>query len=83
MGVLSILTGLFVAVTSHPIATPFGAVRASTGFSAPAERAQWAEVTHKLESAPLDDRVNKQGEAAFKRLIDLPCGVVSGSGQRV
>jgi len=39
--------------------------------STPAERAQWAEVTHKLESAPLDDSVNQQGEAAFKRLSDV------------
>jgi hypothetical protein len=39
--------------------------------STPEERAQWAEVTHKLESAPLDDSVNKQGEAAFKRLSDV------------
>ena len=35
------------------------------------ERAQWADVTHKLEGAPLDDSVNKQGEAALKRLSDV------------
>jgi hypothetical protein len=35
------------------------------------ERAQWVEITHKLESAPLDDSANKQGEAAFKRLSDV------------
>ena len=39
--------------------------------STPEERAQWVEVTHKLESAPLDDSVNKQGEAVFKRLSDV------------
>jgi hypothetical protein len=39
--------------------------------STPEERTQWVEVTHKLESAPLDDGVNKQGEAAFKRLSDV------------
>jgi hypothetical protein len=39
--------------------------------STPQERAQWAEVTHELERAPLDDEVNKQGEAAFKRLSDV------------
>jgi hypothetical protein len=39
--------------------------------STPDERAQWVEVTHKLESSPLDDAVNKQGEAAFKRLGDV------------
>ena len=32
---------------------------------------QWVEATHKLESAPLDESVNKQGEAAFKRLGDV------------
>jgi len=35
------------------------------------ERAQWVEVTHNLEISPLDDSVNKQGEAAFKRLSDV------------
>jgi hypothetical protein len=39
--------------------------------STPEERAQWVEVTHKLESSSLDDSVNKQGEAAFKRLSDV------------
>ena len=39
--------------------------------STPEERAQWVEITHKLESSPLDDSVNKQGEAAFKRLSDV------------
>ncbi len=38
--------------------------------STPEERNQWAEVTHKLESNPLDDSVNKQGDAAFKRMSD-------------
>jgi len=32
---------------------------------------QWVEVTHKLESAPTDESVNKQGEAALKRLSDV------------
>jgi hypothetical protein len=39
--------------------------------STPEERTQWVEITHKLESAPLDDSVNKQGETAFKRLSDV------------
>jgi hypothetical protein len=39
--------------------------------STPEERMQWVEVTHKLESSPFDDSVNKQGEAAFKRLGDV------------
>lgn len=56
---LSCLVSLFVS----------GAAAQDT--STPEERAQWVEVTHKLESAPLDDSVNKQGEAAFKRLSDV------------
>ena len=55
VGVLSILT----------------ATASAQDTSTPEERAQWAEVTRKLESAPLDDSVNKQGEAAFKRLSDV------------
>jgi hypothetical protein len=39
--------------------------------STPEDRAQWVDTTHKLESSPLDDSVNKQGEAAFKRLSDV------------
>ena len=34
------------------------------------ERAQWVEITHKLESSPLDDGVNKQGETALKQVSD-------------
>jgi hypothetical protein len=44
---------------------------AAQNTSTPEERAQWVEATHKLESAPLDNSVNKQGEAAFKRLSDV------------
>jgi hypothetical protein len=39
--------------------------------STPAERAQWVGITQRLESAPLDDNVNQQGEAVFKRLSDV------------
>ena len=39
--------------------------------STPEERTQWVQVTHKLESAPLDDGVNQQGETALKRLSDV------------
>jgi hypothetical protein len=39
--------------------------------STPEERVQWVETTHKLESAPLDDSVNKQGDAALKRLSEV------------
>lgn len=39
--------------------------------STPEERAQWIEVTHQLESAPLDEGVNQRAEAAFKRLSEV------------
>ncbi len=39
--------------------------------STPEERAQWVEITHKLESSPLDEGVNQQGEMALKRLSDV------------
>ena len=39
--------------------------------STPEERMQWVETTRKLESSPLDDSVNKQGEAALKRVSDV------------
>jgi len=42
----------------------------SQATSTPEERAQWVEITHKLESSPLDDSVNKQGESAFKQVSD-------------
>ena len=43
---------------------------AAQGTSTPEERAQWVETTHKLESSPLDDSVNKQGESALKQVSD-------------
>jgi hypothetical protein len=43
---------------------------AAQGTSTSEERARWAEITHKLESNPLDDRVNKDGEWALNRLSD-------------
>ena|ERR1700676_2368718 len=47
------------------------APEASTqGTSTPEERARWAEITHKLESNPLDESVNKDGEWAFNRLSE-------------
>jgi hypothetical protein len=44
------------------LSIPIGRVAAQE-TSTPGERTQWVEVTHKLESAPLDESVNKQGEA--------------------
>jgi len=40
-------------------------------IATPDERAQWVETTRKLESAPLDDSLNKQGDAALKRVEDV------------
>ena len=56
---------LVVAITSIVYTTA-----SAEDTSTPEERMQWVEVTHKLESSPLDDSVNKQGEAAFKRMSD-------------
>lgn len=48
------------------------APKASTqGTSTPEERMQWAEVTHKLESNPLDADVNKDGEKALHRVMEV------------
>jgi hypothetical protein len=44
---------------------------AAQGTSTQEERARWVEITRKLESAPLDDSVNKQGDTALKRLSDV------------
>jgi hypothetical protein len=43
---------------------------AAQGTSTPEERAQWVAITHKLESNPLDDSVNKEGETALKQVSD-------------
>jgi hypothetical protein len=59
---------LFFAVAIHVL--PVAGVLAQD-TSTPEERTQWAAITHQLESNPLDDTVNKQGEAAFKRLSDV------------
>jgi hypothetical protein len=40
------------------------------GTSTEEERARWAEVSHRLESNPLDGSVNKDGEWALNRLSD-------------
>jgi hypothetical protein len=39
--------------------------------STPEERAQWVETAHKLESSPLDDSLNKLGDAALQRVMDV------------
>ena len=54
----------FLAMTTVPRAS-------AQGTSTPEERARWVEVTRKLETAPLDDNVNQQGETALKRLSDV------------
>jgi hypothetical protein len=53
----------FVSVVMSQRATAQGA-------STPEERARWAEITHKLESNPLVESVNKDGEWALNRLSD-------------
>jgi len=59
-GVLALaLAGFFVTSTPKAMAQ---------ATSTPEERARWAEITHKLESSPLDETVNKDGEAALNGL---------------
>jgi hypothetical protein len=36
--------------------------------STPEERAQWVAITHKLESNPLDDSMDKEGAVALKQI---------------
>lgn len=57
--VLALLSVVFVSQAS------------AQASSTPEERAQWVEITHKLESAPLDENVNKQGESALQRVSDV------------
>jgi hypothetical protein len=40
------------------------------GTSTAGERAQWVEITHKLESSPLDANIDKEGELALKQVSD-------------
>lgn len=62
---------LWIPVLVISVATLVVQRTSAQDTSTPDERAHWVEVTHKLESSPLDDSVNRQGEAAFKRLSDV------------
>ncbi len=53
------------------VATPIAQRAGAQDTSTPEERMQWVAITHKLESSPLDDSVNKRGEAALKRVSDV------------
>ena len=61
----------WISVFVISVATLIVQRAAAQDTSTPEERAQWAAITYQLESSPLDDSVNKQGEAAFKRLSDV------------
>lgn len=39
--------------------------------STPEERARWTQITHGLETNPLDENMNKDGEWALKRLSEV------------
>jgi hypothetical protein len=60
--ILTLVLGLFSVATAPMIS--------AQGTSTPEERARWAEIAHKLESNPLDDSVNKDGEWALNRLSE-------------
>jgi hypothetical protein len=57
-----LVLGLFCAVVAEKAV--------AQGTSTPEERAQWVAITHNLESSPLDDSVDKQGESALKQVSD-------------
>lgn len=57
----SLMLGLCVVIAGRA---------AAQGTSTPEERVQWAEITHKLESNPLNESVNKDGEWALNRLSE-------------
>jgi hypothetical protein len=50
---------------STAIMTPVASVQAT---STPEERARWVEIMHRLESNPLDESANKDGDWAFARI---------------
>jgi hypothetical protein len=50
------------------IAAPIVPNVSAQDTSPPEKRAQWLAITHKLESSPLDDNVNSQGESALKQV---------------
>ena len=61
---------LWISVLVISVATLIVQRAAAQNTSTPAERSQWVEVTHQLESSPLDDSVNKQGYLGDRR--DVP-----------
>lgn len=61
------IVGLAVAVLVLVAARRLQAQETST----PEERTRWAEITHKLESNPLDEGTVKDGEWALKRLSEV------------
>jgi hypothetical protein len=50
------------------IAVPIVPSASAQDTSTPEERAQWVAITHKLESNPLDDSMDKQGTAALNQI---------------
>jgi hypothetical protein len=59
-----------ISVLTISVATLIVQGAAVQDASTPEERAQWVETTHKLESNPLDDSVNTEGERALKQVSD-------------
>jgi hypothetical protein len=61
--IVSILPLLLVLGTSPAVL--------AQGTSTQEERAHWVDITHKLESNPLDVALNKEAEKVLKRLIEV------------
>ena len=62
-------------LVSHWLLLAFLGVIATEPFaqttSTPEERVHWAEITHKLENSPLDADVNREGENALRRVMEV------------
>ena len=65
-----ILSAIGWALTLSCLFNPAPAASAQA-TSTPEERAQWVQTTRKLETAPLDDSLSKQGDTALKRVEDV------------
>jgi len=60
-----------VCIITGCVATLSAGGAAAKDTSTPEERKQWVEITRKLESDPLNKGLNKEGDAALKRVTDV------------
>ncbi|HEY3768914.1 MAG TPA: hypothetical protein VGN44_09585 [Candidatus Angelobacter sp.] len=81
---MRIKRGAWACFLAVGIAVPIVPSLSAQDTSTSEERAQWVAITHKLESNPLDDSMDKQGEVALNQIssahdIHVPlCPVLLG-----